>query len=41
MSSQDEHGRRVVLVSAKPIAGRDWKSLTQDECIETCKLLLH
>jgi len=28
----------VVLVSAKPIAGRIWKSLTQDECIETCNL---
>ena len=37
----DEHGRRVVLVSAKPVAGRDWKSLTRDECIETRKLLLH
>ena len=33
--------RRVVLVSAKPIAGRVWKSLRQDVCIKTCKLLLH
>jgi hypothetical protein len=37
----DEHSRRVVLVSAKPIAGRAWKSLTRDECIETRKLLVH
>ena len=41
MSSTDEHSRRVVLESAKPIAGRDWKSLTRDECIETRNLLLH
>ena len=33
--------RRVVLVSAKAVAGRDWKSLTRDECIETRKLLRH
>jgi hypothetical protein len=29
--------RRVVLVSAKPIAGRAWKSLMEDECVETSK----
>jgi hypothetical protein len=29
--------RRVVLVSAKPIAGRAWKSLVEDECVETSK----
>jgi hypothetical protein len=33
--------RRVVLVSTKPVAGRIWKSLTWDVCIETHNLLEH
>ena len=41
MSSQDEQSRRVVLVRKKPVAGRIWKSLMWDVCIETHKLLQH
>ena len=41
MSSQDEQSRRVVLVRKKPVAGRIWKSLKWDVCIETHKLLQH